>query len=80
MLIYHGDSESFFWDEHFDFDTGAFAALFTDATEIFWAVVVARDLGIEIPDVDRHLQYLRDIGAADDLPTDDPSNPHWNDL
>lgn len=75
MLIYHGESDSFFWDEHFNFDDGCI-----DATEIFWCVVVARDRGIDIPDVERHLQYLRDIGAADDLPTDDPSNPYWNDL
>lgn len=80
MLIYHGESDSFFWDEHFDFDGGADAALCIDATEIFWAVVAARDLGIDIPDVERHLQYLRDIGAAEDLPTDDPSNPYWNGL
>lgn len=80
MLIYHGESDSFFWDEHFDFDAGADAALCIDATEIFWCLIVARDRGIEIPDVERHLQYLRDIGAAEDLPTDDPSNPYWNGL
>lgn len=80
MLIYHGESDSFFWDEHFDFDGGADSALCIDATELFWAVIVARDLGIDIPDVERHLQYLRDSGAADDLPTEDPSNPYWNGL
>lgn len=79
MLIYHAESDSFFWDEHFDPDAGADAALCIDATEIFWCVVVARDRGVEVPDVERHLQYLRDIGAAD-LPTDDPSNPYWNGL
>lgn len=79
MLIYHGESDSFFWDEHFDFDSGADAALCIDATEIFWCVVVAAERGVEVPDLNRHLQYLRDIGA-DEMPTDDPANPYWNGL
>lgn len=81
MLIYHSESDSMFWDENFDFDAGVDAAHCFDATEIFWAVVAAKErFGIEIPDYERHLQYLRDIGAADDLPTDDPSNPYWSGL
>jgi hypothetical protein len=80
MLIYHGESDSFFWDENFDFDAGADAALCIDATEILWAVVVARDRGIVIPDVERHLQYLRDIGCDDDLPIHDDDNPYWSGL
>lgn len=78
MLIYHPESDSFFWDEHFEFE-GPDAGLCWDATETFWAVVVARDRGVDVPDVERHLQYLRDIGA-DDLPTDDPDNPYWSGL
>lgn len=79
MLIYHAESDSLFFDPYFDFDAGADAALCFDATEVFWAVVVARDRGIDFPDVERHLQYLRDIGA-DELPTDDPTNPYWSGL
>lgn len=80
MLLYHPESDSLFWDENFDFEDNADAALCLDVTEVFWAVVVAREQGIEVPDVDRHLQYLRDIGAADELPVDDPANPYWNGL
>ena len=82
MLIYHGESDSFFWDEHFDFDAGPDAALCIDATEILCAVIVARDQGVQIPDVGCHLQYLRDLCeiTADDLPIEDHSNPYWNGL
>lgn len=78
MLIYHPESDACFWDPHFEFE-GPDGALCIDATEIFWAVVVAHERGIDIPDYERHLQYLRDIGA-DDLPTDEPDNPHWSGL
>lgn len=79
MLIYNSRDGTFLWDEQFDLDDPE-NALCVDATEIFWCVVVARDQGVEVPEVERHLQYLRDAGAADDLPTDDTTNPYWNDL
>lgn len=79
MLIYHPESDSFFWDENFDYE-GPDAGLCMEVTETFWAVIVARDRGVDIPDVERHLQYLRDIGAAEDLPIHDHTNPYWNDL
>lgn len=78
MLIYHAESDSLFFDPSFEFE-GPDAGLCLDVTETFWAVVVAKERGVEVPEVERHLQYLRDIGA-DDLPTDDPANPYWNDL
>lgn len=76
MLIYHPESDAFFWDENWDGRDG----LCEDVTEILWCVVVARDRGIDIPDVERHLQYLRDVGADQDLPTGNPENPYWNNL
>ena len=54
MLVYHPESDSFFWDPHFEFE-GPDGALCIDATEILWAVVVAQDRGIDIPDYERHL-------------------------
>lgn len=78
MLVYHAESDSFFWDPNFEFE-GPDGALCIDATEIFWCVAVARDRGVEVPEVERHLQYLRDIDP-DHLPIDDPLNPYWNGL
>ena len=77
MLVYHPESDSFFWDPNFEFE--GFDGDYLDVTELLWAVVVAHERGHDIPDYERHLQYLRDIGA-DDLPTDDPANPYWNEL
>jgi len=79
MLVYDSESNLCFWDENFDFTEGGEESPYFDATEILWAVVVARDSGVSIPDVERHLQYLRDIGA-DDLPVEDLQNPYWSGL
>ena len=82
MLIYHPESDAFFWDPHFEFE-GSDGGLCWDATETFWAVVVAHERdGVDIPDYERHLQYLRDMGGSElyHLPIDDDSNPYWNGL
>jgi hypothetical protein len=57
MLIYHAESDSLFWDEDFDL---ALEPLASDVSDELWAVERAQDLGLPVPDLERHLQSLRD--------------------
>ncbi len=77
MLIYHPESDSLFWDEDFDFDIGDPGCV--EVGEELTFVERARDLGLPMPDIDRHLAYLRDL-TDEGRPDDNPDHSHWGGL
>lgn len=80
MLIYHPESDSLFWDEKFDLES-ADGGLCSDVGEELWAVERAQDLGLPVPDIERHIAYLRDLAEnAEPMPVDDPENEYWEGL
>ncbi len=69
MLIYHPESDSLFWEEGYDLDMNPTCL---DVGEELTFVERAQDLGLPVPDIERHLQYLRDLAWNQEPDVDDP--------
>lgn len=81
MLVYHPESDALFWDPDFKFE-GADGALCHDVSEELWAVERAEAEGIEFPEIERHLAYLRDLAENEPPPGELPpaDDPYWEGL